>query len=95
MKNGELEKASKLLGRPYRSDLRNALVQENKETSQLQIANSSVIQLLPPVGKYQVKVTLADTSTFSSVMYVESTLLRLEIPLEQKLQKLKKIEFSL
>ena len=95
VQKGELEKASKLLGRAYALDLRNALVQENKETSQLQIANSSVIQLLPPVGKYQVKVTLADTSTFSSVMYVESTLLRLEIPLEQRLQKLKKIEFSL
>ncbi|MBR4011970.1 MAG: FAD synthetase family protein [Spirochaetaceae bacterium] len=95
VQKGELEKASKLLGRAYALDLRNALVQENKETSQLQIANSSVIQLLPPVGKYQVKVTLADTSTFSSVMYVESTLLRLEIPLEQKLQKLKKIEFCL
>ena len=94
VQKGELEKASKLLGRAYALDLRNALVQENKETSQLQIANSSVIQLLPPVGKYQVKVTLADTSTFSSVMYVESTLLRLEIPLEQRLQKLKKIEFS-
>lgn len=95
VQKGELEKASKLLGRAYALDLRNALVQENKETSQLQIANSSVIQLLPPVGKYQVKVTLADTSTFSSVMYVESTLLRLEIPLEQKLQKLTKIEFCL
>ena len=95
VQNGELEKASKLLGRPYALDLENAVYNVNEETSQLQIANSSVIQLLPPVGKYQVKVTLADTSTFSSVMYVESTLLRLEIPLEQKLQKLKKIEFSL
>ena len=94
MQNGELEKASKLLGRPYALDLENAVYNVNEETSQLQIANSSVIQLLPPVGKYQVKVTLADTSTFSSVMYVESTLLRLEIPLEQRLQKLKKIEFS-
>ena len=95
VQNGKLEKASKLLGRPYALDLENAVYNVNEETSQLQIANSSVIQLLPPVGKYQVKVTLADTSTFSSVMYVESTLLRLEIPLEQKLQKLKKIEFSL
>ena len=94
VQNGKLEKASKLLGRPYALDLENAVYNVNEETSQLQIANSSVIQLLPPVGKYQVKVTLADTSTFSSVMYVESTLLRLEIPLEQKLQKLKKIEFS-
>ena len=94
MQNGKLEKASKLLGRPYALDLENAVYNVNEETSQLQIANSSVIQLLPPIGKYQVKVTLADTSTFSSVMYVESTLLRLEIPLEQKLQKLKKIEFS-
>jgi len=93
VQNGKLEKASKLLGRPYALDLENAVYNVNDETSQLQIANSSVIQLLPPVGKYQVKVTLADTSTFSSVMYVESTLLRLEIPLEQKLQKLKKIEF--
>lgn len=95
VQNGKLEKASKLLGRPYALDLENAIYNVNEETSQLQIANSSVIQLLPPVGKYQVKVTLADTSTFSSVMYVESTLLRLEIPLEQKFQKLKKIEFSL
>ena len=95
VQNGKLEKASKLLGRPYALDLENAVYNVNEETSQLQIANSSVIQLLPPIGKYQVKVTLADTSTFSSVMYVESTLLRLEIPLEQKLQKLKKIEFSL
>lgn len=95
VQNGELEKASKLLGRPYALDLENALYNVNEETGQLQIANSSVTQVLPPVGKYQIKVTLADTSTFFSVMYVESNLLSLEIPLEQKFQKLKKIEFCL
>ena len=95
VQNGELEKASKLLGRPYALDLENALYNVNEETGQLQIANSGVSQVLPPVGKYQIKVTLADTSTFFSVMYVESNLLFLEIPLEQKFQKLKKIEFCL
>ena len=95
VQNGELEKASKLLGRPYALDLENALYNVNEETGQLQIANSSVTQVLPPVGEYKVLVTLADTSTFFSVMYVESNLLSLEIPLEQKFQKLKKIEFSL
>ena len=95
VQNGELEKASKLLGRPYALDLENALYNVNEETGQLQITNSSVTQVLPPLGKYQIKVTLADTSTFFSVMYVESNLLSLEIPLEQKFQKLKKIEFSL
>ena len=94
VQNGELEKASKLLGRPYALDLENALYNVNEETGQLQIANSSVTQVLPPVGKYQVKVTLADTSTFFSVMYVESNLLRVEIPLEQKFQKLKKIKIE-
>lgn len=95
VQNGELEKASKLLGRPYALDVENAVYNVNEETGQLQIANSSVTQVLPPVGEYKVLVTLADTSTFFSVMYVESNLLSLEIPLEQKFQKLKKIEFCL
>ena len=94
VQNGELEKASKLLGRPYALDVENAMYNVNEETSQLQIANSSITQVLPPVGKYKVKVTLADTSTFFSVMYVESNLLSLEIPLGQKFQKLKKIKFD-
>lgn len=94
VQNGELEKASKLLGRPYALDVENAVYNVNEETSQLQIANSSVTQVLPPVGEYKVLVTLADTSTFFSVMYVDSNLLSLEIPLEQKFQKLKKIKFE-
>ena len=42
VQNGELEKASKLLGRPYALDVENAVYNVNEETSQLQIVKSAL-----------------------------------------------------
>lgn len=91
VQQGDLQTVNLLLGRPYALDCK-SIEYENKKTSQLQIANSCVNQVLPPIGKYKVLVTLADTSTFFSVMYVEQSGLKVSIPLEQSFQKIWKIE---
>ena len=60
----------------------------------LEVANSSCLQILPKNGVYKVKVTSADKAdAFESLLYVESTFLRLEVPLEHGFVKPCKIIF--
>lgn len=92
---GRLNEAEMLLGRPYTVDLRNVHgIIRNELHCLLQIANGDVLQMLPPDGTYKVKATSAGARTCDTVLHVDSSLLRLEIPPEWSSTGIEKIEFT-
>ncbi len=95
VQTGKLHEAEMLLGRPYAVDLRNVTGSiRNELHCLLQIANGDVLQILPPDGTYDVKVTSAGARTCNTVLHVDSSLLRLEIPPEWSSTGIEKIEFT-
>lgn len=95
VQTGRLHEAEMLLGRPYTVDLRNvAGLIRNDVHCLLQIANGDVLQVLPPNGAYQVKATSAGARTCDTVLHVDSSLLRLEIPPEWSSTGIETIEFK-
>lgn len=95
VQTGRLHEAEMLLGRPYTVDLRNVTgLIRNDVHCLLQIANGDVLQVLPPNGTYQVKASSAGARTCDTVLHVDSSLLRLEIPPEWSSTGIETIEFK-
>lgn len=95
VQTGKMKEAEMLLGRPYTVDVRNIACEiRNELHCLLQIANGDVRQILPPVGVYTVKATSAGARTCNTVLHVDSSLLRLEIPPEWSDSGIEKIEFT-
>lgn len=95
VQKGNLKEAEMLLGRPYTVDLRNVTGEiRNELHCLLQIANGDVHQILPPVGVYSVKATSAGARICNTVLHVDSSLLRLEIPPEWATSGIEKVEFT-
>lgn len=94
VQSGQLREAEMLLGRPYTVDLRNVAFEvRNDFHCLLQIAHGDVLQILPPNGTYLVNAS-AGTWICNTVLYVDSSLLRLEIPPEWSSTGIDKIEFT-
>lgn len=89
---GNFEEVNKLLGASYVVDLQGLFIRK-LVSGLLEVSRNEMQQVLPPVGKYKICCFFNDTSVVSTIGYVESDSLRLEIPPDHDSNNLMKIEF--
>lgn len=99
VQNGDFDFAKQLLGRPYCLDgtVLNFHSEHNSSDAKLtMIADRKTHQALPERGTFPVRVFAGGSGYMQNVnaaLHVESSFLRLEFPLEQKIPSVEKIEF--
>ena len=94
IKNADFSTVDKLLVFPFYLDVSEIRWLDSSFNQGEKIAHRNSFQVLPKNGAYNVKVFCSDkASSFTSVLYVESDFLRLEIPLEQDFKSIQKITF--
>ena len=103
VREARFSEVNRLLVSPFSLDVRdfswNPFTVQNDNSSVfngLEVANDACFQILPKNGVYKVKVISVGKESeagFVSKLYVESTFLRLEVPLEQGFVRPSKIIF--
>ncbi|MCR5699346.1 MAG: hypothetical protein K6G52_06870 [Treponemataceae bacterium] len=94
IKNADFSTVDKLLVFPFYLDVSEIRWLDSSFNQGEKIAHRNSFQVLPKNGAYNVKAICSDKAhSFSTVLYVESDFLRLEIPLGQDFEPIQKITF--
>ncbi len=95
IKEGRMEYAAQLLGRPYTLDGTamewNYTRKENEHTFVIDV--KTVTQVLPPKGRYRVSVLLSDMTVGTTVCYREAEFLRLSVSHPASILSVRAIDF--